>query len=168
MKWKRNNNPTRDLSAGALRFTSLRCANLHVRRAETICLHEVADGAVNQRRDILPAVRSARKTNERFGLEVLTAGDWLANRSTASGLFSCARNRECDEWLSRRPERDMRPRRRFIMSRVKLKPIDQQVIVITGASSGIGLATAKMASDSAPAASSFLRRWSVSVAWTLG
>jgi short-subunit dehydrogenase len=33
------------------------------------------------------------------------------------------------------------------MSRVKLKPIDQQVIVITGASSGIGLATARLAAE---------------------
>lgn len=31
------------------------------------------------------------------------------------------------------------------MSKVKLKPIDQQVVVITGASSGIGLATARLA-----------------------
>src|SRR5690349_6432378 len=31
------------------------------------------------------------------------------------------------------------------MSKPKLKPIDQQVMVITGASSGIGLATAKLA-----------------------
>ena len=33
------------------------------------------------------------------------------------------------------------------MSKVKLKPIDQQVIVITGASSGIGLATAQLAAE---------------------
>jgi NAD(P)-dependent dehydrogenase (short-subunit alcohol dehydrogenase family) len=33
------------------------------------------------------------------------------------------------------------------MSNAKLKPIDQQVIVITGASSGIGLATAKLAAE---------------------
>ncbi|HEY0551823.1 MAG TPA: SDR family oxidoreductase [Verrucomicrobiae bacterium] len=33
------------------------------------------------------------------------------------------------------------------MSRVKLKPIQEQVIVITGASSGIGLATAKLAAE---------------------
>jgi NADP-dependent 3-hydroxy acid dehydrogenase YdfG len=31
------------------------------------------------------------------------------------------------------------------MSRAKLKPIEEQVIVITGASSGIGLATARLA-----------------------
>src|SRR4051812_28700195 len=31
------------------------------------------------------------------------------------------------------------------MSRVKLKPIEEQVVVITGASSGIGLATAQLA-----------------------
>jgi short-subunit dehydrogenase len=33
------------------------------------------------------------------------------------------------------------------MSKVKLKPIDEQVIVITGASSGIGLATARLAAQ---------------------
>jgi short-subunit dehydrogenase len=33
------------------------------------------------------------------------------------------------------------------MSQVKLKPIDQQIIVITGASSGIGLATARLAAE---------------------
>ena len=32
---------------------------------------------------------------------------------------------------------------------VKLKPLDEQVIVITGASSGIGLATAKSAASEA-------------------
>src|SRR3954466_9245232 len=31
------------------------------------------------------------------------------------------------------------------MSKIKLKPIEEQVIVITGASSGIGLATAQLA-----------------------
>ncbi|MEJ7754041.1 MAG: SDR family NAD(P)-dependent oxidoreductase, partial [Candidatus Limnocylindrales bacterium] len=30
---------------------------------------------------------------------------------------------------------------------IRLKPLDEQVIVITGASSGIGLATARMAAD---------------------
>ena len=33
------------------------------------------------------------------------------------------------------------------MSQIRLKPLSQQVIVITGASSGIGLATARMASE---------------------
>ena len=35
----------------------------------------------------------------------------------------------------------------MIMKKIKTKPIEEQVIVITGASSGIGLATAKLAAQ---------------------
>ncbi len=33
---------------------------------------------------------------------------------------------------------------------IRLKPLNEQVIVITGASSGIGLATARTAAEAAP------------------
>src|SRR5437016_2333779 len=39
------------------------------------------------------------------------------------------------------------PGKEISMSKAKLKPINEQVMVITGASSGIGLTTAKMAAE---------------------
>lgn len=39
------------------------------------------------------------------------------------------------------------PARRYVVMAVQLKPLDQQVIVITGASSGIGLCTALLAAE---------------------
>ena len=46
------------------------------------------------------------------------------------------------------PGREVGPRsRRASMPRIRLKPLSRQTIVITGATSGIGLATARMAAE---------------------
>lgn len=64
---------------------------------------------------------------------------WQALPSTALVAFETALRR-----VAEKSKRTARVRETF-ETRWRLKPIDQQVIVITGASSGIGLATAKLA-----------------------
>ncbi len=64
---------------------------------------------------------------------------WQALPSTALVAFETALRR-----TSEKSKRTAKVREAF-ETRRQLKPIDQQVIVITGASSGIGLATAKLA-----------------------
>lgn len=63
----------------------------------------------------------------------------------ADGVAFGARFRNGDCWPD--PLRGFRVRKREHSMKLKLKPLREQVMVITGASSGIGAATAKMAAE---------------------
>lgn len=68
-----------------------------------------------------------------------------AEADDADGVAFGARFRNGDCWPD--PQRDSRVANREHSMKLKLKPLRDQVIVITGASSGIGAATARMAAE---------------------